>query len=200
MAVIPLIKYGNSQPTSAENALKVRAKHFNPAATQINANTEAIAAVVAEVDVIQAKNTSTSASDIYTTSVAIPSADITATTAGKLGHAEGVILVAAPATGYIYELVSATMFYDSGAAGYGAGGNITVNQSGGGIALTGLVAAANSLGAAVDKILQFNPLAATATAISVGKGLALVSSAAFTGAATGTIRINISYKIHETGL
>ena len=132
--------------------------------------------------------------------VAISSANITATTAGALGHADGVVLVPGQ-TGKIIELVSATLIYDYAGAGYSTGGNITINQTGGS-AVTGVVSAANSLGANSDKVVVFAPLAATATAYTKDLGLNLVAATAFTngGSATGVVRVKVAYRVHTHGL
>jgi len=132
--------------------------------------------------------------------VAISSADIVATTPGKLGHADGYPLVAAPVAGSALELVSATLIYDYAGAGYGAGGNISVNWAGGS-AITGVVSAANSLGATSDKVVQLLPLATAGNAMSVATGLNLVAASAFTlGSATGVVRVKVCYRVHVTGL
>lgn len=133
--------------------------------------------------------------------VVISAADITATTAGKLGHAAGVPLVANPGADYLAELVSAVLIYDFDTAAYTAGGNITVNENGGS-ALTGVVSAANSLGAASDKIATFVPLAVTAANRNANKGLNLVAATAFTqpGTAAGVVRVHVQYRLHKLGL
>ncbi len=132
--------------------------------------------------------------------ISISSANITATTAGALGHASGVVLVA-PTVGKFVELISATLIYDYAGAGYSTGGNLTINQNGGS-AVTGVVSAANSLGAASDKIVVFAPLAATATPYVKNLGLNLVAATAFTngGSATGVVRVKIAYREHTHGL
>jgi hypothetical protein len=132
--------------------------------------------------------------------IAITSANITATTAGALGHADGVVLVAGQ-TGKIIELISATLIYDYAGAGYATGGNITINQTGGS-AVTGVVSAANSLGATSDKVVVFAPLAATATPYTKDLGLNLVAATAFTngGSATGVVRVKVAYRVHTHGL
>jgi hypothetical protein len=139
----------------------------------------------------------TSTSRTLTTTVSISAADLVDTGAGKFGHAAGYPLVADPGAGKVVELVGAVLSYTYGVAAYGAGGNITVNINGG-AALTGLISAANSVGASADKLVQFVPLAAAAQALTVNKGLNLVSSAAFTqpGTATGTIKVFVTYRVH----
>lgn len=132
--------------------------------------------------------------------VSISSANITATTAGALGHADGVVLVAGQA-GKVIELISATLIYDYAGAGYSTGGNITVNQTGG-AAVTGVVSNSNSLGATADKIVVFAPLAATATPYTKDLGLNLVAATAFTngGSAAGVVRVKVAYRVHTHGL
>ncbi|HZL93366.1 MAG TPA: hypothetical protein VFB99_06965, partial [Vicinamibacterales bacterium] len=128
----------------------------------------------------------------------ISAADIIDTAAGKFGHAEGVQLVATDAD-HRLELVSVVMYNDRAVAAYTAGGNITVNVSGG-AALTGLVSAANSLGNASDTVHAFVPL--STAAISLPAGLSLVSSAAFTnpGTAAGVVKWACRYRIHTLAL
>jgi hypothetical protein len=131
----------------------------------------------------------------------ISSADITGTSAGQFGHANGFPLVVPQGTDVVVQLVAAAMFYDFGVAAYTAGGNITINLDGGGAALTGLVSAANSVGAASDKIASFVPLSTAGVVLTANNGLNLVSSAAFTqpGTATGVIRVVVKYRIIATG-
>lgn len=133
--------------------------------------------------------------------VTISAADIVATGAGKFGHANGYPLVAAPGATKVLEFLSAMLIYDYATASYTAGGNITVNIAGG-AALTGLVAAADSVGAGVDKTVQFVPLSTAGIAMPANTGINLVSSAAFTqpGTAAGVIRVKVAYRVHTTGL
>ncbi|MBS1516604.1 MAG: hypothetical protein JSS91_00795 [Bacteroidetes bacterium] len=132
-----------------------------------------------------------------TVAVDISAADIVATSAGAFGHASGVPLVADPGAGKAIELVSVVLNYKYDTAAYGGGGNITVNSNGGS-ALTGLVSAANSVGASADKVVQFVPLATAGNAITSNKGLNLVAASAFTnpGTAAGTIRCFVTYRVH----
>lgn len=134
--------------------------------------------------------------------VEIPSAAITGTAAGQLGHANGVPLAAAPGADYALELVSAVMVNDRDTAAYGGGGNVTINWSGGGAAVTGLVSAANSLGAANDTRHLFVPLAAAAMPLVANAGFNLVAASAFTqpGTAAGVLRLTIRYRVHRLGL
>lgn len=129
--------------------------------------------------------------------VSISAADIVATGTGKLGHAAGVPLVADPGAGKVAELVSAIVAYTYSTAAYTGGGNVTVNINGG-AALTGVVSAANSLGAAANTIIQFVPLATAGIALTANKGLNLVAAAAFTqpGTAAGTVKVLVAYRIH----
>ena len=125
--------------------------------------------------------------------VDISSANIVATTAGAFGHANGVILVPAAPTGYINVFDSACLSYTYATAAYGAGGNVTINIGGGGAALSGLVSAANSVGASASKIIQFVPLATAGIAHSTAESINLVAASAFTqpGTAAGTIKVHI---------
>lgn len=133
--------------------------------------------------------------------VTISAADIVSTAAGKFGHAAGVVLVADPGATKVIELVSAVVIYDYDTAAYTGGGNITINSNGGS-ALTGIISAANSVGAAADKLVYFQPLAAAAANIVANKGLNLVAATAFTqpGTAAGVIRVKVNYRVHTHGL
>lgn len=131
----------------------------------------------------------------------ISPANIIGTAAGQFGHANGVIMVPAQGAHKVVELVSCSAFFDFITAAYTAGGNITVNNGAGGAALTGLVSAANSLGAASDKPVFFVPLSTVAIPYVENGPINLVSSAAFTnpGTAAGVIRWEILFRIHDTG-
>lgn len=135
----------------------------------------------------------------FNKAVLISATDIVGTTAGQLGHANGFPLVPAPGAGFVVELISAFLFYRFATAAYTAGGNLTVNFSGGGAAVTGLISAANSLAAGADKYVQFNPLAAAAANVAANVGLNLVSSIAFTqpGTAAGTVKVITRYRVHQ---
>lgn len=140
----------------------------------------------------------TKSSELMVAEVLISAADIVATTAGKLGHDAGVPIVAASAATKYVELVSATMLYDYDTAAFGAGGNITINATGGS-AVTGLVSNANSLAAAADKVVKFYPLSTAGVNVAINTGFSLVSSVAFTqpGTAAGTVRVLVYYREHS---
>jgi hypothetical protein len=132
----------------------------------------------------------------------ISAADIVSTDAGKLGHANGVELVAAPGATKVIELISAVVIHDYAVAAFTAGGNVSVNIGAGGAALTGVVANSAFIGAAADKIVQLVPLAATCNQLVADKGINLVAASAFTqpGTAAGVIRYKVAYRVHTHGL
>lgn len=141
------------------------------------------------------------ASLTQTATISISAANIVATTAGKFGHAAGVVLVADPGAGKVVEFVSAIMSTTFGTAAYTAGGDISINSNGvttGGTALTGVASAASTLGAGASNIAQFVPLGATGNVLVANKGLNLVAASAFTnpGTAAGTVKVIVTYKIH----
>lgn len=140
-------------------------------------------------------------SDAILTSVTnLVAADIVATTAGTLSHAQGLILVPAPGAASVLELVSCTVSFTFATAVYTGGvGNVTVNIGAGGAALTGLVSGANSFIKASSNINQFVPLSTTANSLTANTSLNLVSTAAFTqpGTAAGTAKITTAYRIHQ---
>lgn len=128
--------------------------------------------------------------------VTISAADIVATTAGKFGHAAGFPLVADPGAGKVVELISAVVYYKYDTAGYGVGGNTTININGG-AALTGVVANSALCAATADKVNQFVPLSTAGNALTVNKGLNLVTASAFTqpGTAAGTLKVFVNYRV-----
>jgi hypothetical protein len=136
---------------------------------------------------------------LCTSLTAISSANTTAVTAGTFGHANGVILAAAPGLGYLLELISAVMSYTYATAAYTGGGNISVNIGAGGSALTGVIAAASSVGAGSSNIIQFVPLSTAGFALTANTSINLVAASAFTqpGTAAGTIKVFTTYRIHK---
>lgn len=132
----------------------------------------------------------------------ITSANITGTSAGQLGHANGVELVPAGGAHVINEFVSAILINDYATAAYTGGGNTTINIGGGGAALSGLVSNANFIQASADKVIQFLPLAATFLTLTENTGINLVTASAPTqpGTAAGVFRYIVNYRQHNTGL
>lgn len=131
----------------------------------------------------------------------ISAANIVATSAGALGHANGVALVAAPGTGFALEHLSSVIILDFGVAAYTDGGNVSVNYTGS-VAASGVVSAANSVGGAADKIAVVLGVVPTNNQLIANTGLNLVAASAFTnpGTATGVVRVKTAYRIHATGL
>jgi hypothetical protein len=143
------------------------------------------------------------ATGIITEERTITATEIVGTSAGDLGHASGVELVAAAGSGYALEFLNAIAIYDFATAAYTGGGDDTsIRLGSGGAAITGIVTSANLLGAAGDKIVRFSPLAAAALPVSVGVGISINSTTAWTqpGTAAGVLRVQTSYRIHKTGL
>lgn len=129
--------------------------------------------------------------------VTISAAAIVGTSAGQLGHASGVSLVAAQGANTYIELLGAVVKYNYDTAAYTGGGNVTVNVAGGS-ALTGLISAANSLGASADKVVQFVPLATAGINLTANTAINLVAASAFTqpGTAAGTVTVRTYYRVH----
>ena len=130
----------------------------------------------------------------------ITSANITATTAGALGHANGYELVKAPGANKVVQFVSAVLAMEFDTAAYTAGGNTTINIGSGGAALSGLVSNANFIQASADKVIEFVPLAATFNTLTENKGINLVSASAPTnpGTAAGEIHYRVIYRVLTT--
>jgi hypothetical protein len=138
---------------------------------------------------------------VHYAEVSISSANITGTSAGQLGHANGYVLVAAPGSGKAIELISAVVILDYATAAYTDGGNVSVNYAGS-VAASGVVSAANSLGAAADKLAVLLPVVPTNNQLIANTGLNLVAASAFTqpGTAAGVVRVKVAYRVHTTGL
>jgi len=134
--------------------------------------------------------------DTQVASGSISSANITGTSAGQLGHANGVVLVPAAAAGFVNQLISGVFSMVFSVAAYTGGGNVSVNISGGGAALTGVVAAAAFITVGSSTIVELVPLAATKNVYTSANGLALVSASAPTqpGTAAGIINWTVAYR------
>jgi len=132
----------------------------------------------------------------------ISSANITGTAAGKLGHANGYVLVPAYGTDQVVEFISAILSMDFSVAAYTGGGNLTINIGSGGAALSGLAANTDFIQVSADKIIQFVPLAATFLTLVSNKSVNLVDSSAPTqpGTAAGVIRYRVVYRVFDAGL
>lgn len=161
-----------------------------------------IAGTLTAAGAVSGNGVSLTAAQLQITEGTISAADITSTSAGKLGHANGYPLVAAPGADYGAELVAVLMVYDRDTATYGAGGNLSINVEAGGAALTGIVSAANSIGKGSDAIVIFRPLAAAAEVVTANKGFNLVAAAAFTnpGTAAGVVRFKALWRKHALAL
>jgi len=145
----------------------------------------------------------TKVSQVITQEITLTATEIVGTAAGDLGHASGAVLVAGVSSAYAMEFVSAVAIYDFATAAYTGGGNdTTINIGSGGAVLTGVVTTANLLGAAGDKVVVFYPLSTAALPLSVGTGLSMNSVTAWTqpGTAAGVVRVQVSYRLHTTGL
>lgn len=165
------------------------------AAAQIDINTSAIAASAA---------LNVAGSGVETTVLTtLTATTIVGTSAGDLGHASGVELVAAPGAGFALQFIRAIAIYDFATAAYTGGGDDTsIRIGGGGAAITGIVTSANLLGASGDKIVRFDPLAAAALPVTANAGISINSTTAWTqpGTAAGVVRIYTTYRVITTGL
>lgn len=140
--------------------------------------------------------------DILQLDFTVSKTNIVGTSAGQLGHANGYPILTAQGADIGHEFVGLTLVADRAVAAYTGGGNVTVNIEGGGAAITGVVSAANLLGAAGDKVAIFRPLAAAAEVVLANKGFNLVAASAFTdpGTAAGVLRGRLYYRLHTLGL
>lgn len=123
-------------------------------------------------------------------------AQIIATTAGSLSHAQGLIVVPAAPTGFVNIFERAIVSYTFGVAAYTGGGNTTFNIGAGGAALTGLIATTTLWQNASSIIQMFVPLSTVAVPVTKETSINLVTASAITnpGTATGTAKIVVWYK------
>lgn len=114
-----------------------------------------------------------------------------------------VAVVAAPGADKAIELISATVIYKFATAAYGAGGALSIAFSGGSD-VSSVISAANSFGAAGDKVTQCSMLdTANGIPLLVNTGLVIKAATAnFTnpGTAAGIARIKVAYRVHTLGL
>lgn len=124
-------------------------------------------------------------------------ADIIDTAAGKLSHANGLIVVPAPATGYVNVFHRGIVSFTFLTAAYTGGGNTTFNIGGGGAALTGLIASTSLLTKGSSTIMEFVPLSTVAFPVTKETSINLVSASAFTnpGTAAGTAKVYVWYSV-----
>lgn len=173
----------NVTPTSEAGAYRVLAEHFNPVVDQVNTI----------ADILNQSN------EILYANVTLTATEIVGTAAGDIGHTAGAILVAAPTSDYALEFVSATLIFDYHTAAY-TGGNGDMVIRVGTVAQSSVVADANCIKATGDKVYKVNAIA-TETSLPVGSTINLFGTA-FTnpGTAAGVLRVQLAYRIHETGL
>lgn len=146
---------------------------------------------------IRVRSIQTGDLEVVRTSVSLTKANILAM------NGTPVTLVAAPGAGKALRFKSATLIYDFATAAYGGGGDVTIRYGGGGTTLSSTVSAANSFGAAADKITTMEALD-TAAGIAVSANTALVitnATGAFTDApSNGTGRVVLEYEVITTRL
>ena len=119
-------------------------------------------------------------------------------TAAQIVAGTSIQLVASPGAGKYIQLLSATLSYTFGTAGFGGGGNVTLAL--GTTSITGLISAAASFGKGSNAIIQFEPLSAAAIDLSGLTATALninVATGTFTlGTSTGSAKVFVTYQVH----
>jgi len=142
----------------------------------------------------------------FTELVTLTATEIIGTDPGDLGHADGAILVAAPAGGTVLQFVSAILIYDYASAAYTDGGNdmvINIGSTGAQLAVVKTIASSFLLGASADKM--YTPYVeysgGVGLAVTAGEALSLKSTAwTQPSTAAGVIRCYITYNVITTGL
>ena len=132
--------------------------------------------------------------------------EIVGTTAGCIGHVDGAIIVAAPASGYVLQYKDALLIYDYDTAAYTGGGHnlyINIGSSGTQLHLTKNIASTLLLGATGDKIYGPYKEYSGGVGLPIPTGAALsLASTAWTqpGTAAGVLRCYVTYNLIATGL
>jgi len=135
---------------------------------------------------------------------AVNGVEVTITAANIIAmNGTPVNVIAAPGAGYAIQYLSSSLVYDYDTATFGGGGDVTLEYTGG-AAVSTTVAAANSFGAAGDKVYTMEALnAAGGYTMPVNTGLDITNATgAFTnpGTAAGVGRLTITYRLIATGL
>lgn len=122
-------------------------------------------------------------------------ADIIATTAGSLSHANGLIMVPPAPTGFVNVWHRTIVSYTFGTAVYTGGGNTTVAIGGGGASLSGLIATTTLWQNGSSIIQEFVPLSTVAFPVTKETSINLKTASAITqpGTAAGTAKIYTWY-------
>lgn len=114
-----------------------------------------------------------------------------------------VEVVAAPGAGKVIEFISAVLVYTFDVAAYTGGGAVSIINAGG-AAVSSNIAAADSFGAAGDKVFSMALLNADGGfTMPVNTGLEITNATGVfvdPGTAVGTAKLIITYKVHTTGL
>jgi hypothetical protein len=182
---------GSGIPTTASTfAVGARITDLSTSITYVNTGTVAVP--------VWNRGGSTAIVDpqmLQLATVSLAPADFIATTAGKLSHANGLIVVPAAPTGYVNILHRLVVSYTFATAAYTGGGNTTVNIGGGGAALTGLIATTSLWQSASSVIYEFKPLSTVATPMTTAQSINLVTASAITqpGTAAGTAKVYCWY-------
>lgn len=135
----------------------------------------------------------TTPSLIQETTVTLTPTTIVGTAAGDLGHAAGVVLVAAEA-GKIHEFISATLSYDFDTAAYTGGGDDLVIRQGT-TAVSAPIASADLLGDTADDIAFVSALSAADVKLTANSTLNIASTAwTQPGTAAGTCKVHVLYR------
>lgn len=127
--------------------------------------------------------------------VTLTATEIVGNSAGDIGHTAGAVLVAAPASGYILEFISATLSYTFATAAYtGGADDLVVRQ--GTTAVSAPIAAADLLGDTASDIAYVNALAAADVKLTSASTLNLASTAwTQPGTAAGTLKVHVAYRV-----
>lgn len=132
---------------------------------------------------------------IQMTTISLAAADLIDTASGKLSHANGLILVAAAATGYVHVWHRSIVSYTFAVAAFTGGGNNTINIGGGGAALSGLIATTTLWQNASSIVQEFVPLSTVAFPITKETSINLKTASAITnpGTAAGSAKVYTWY-------
>lgn len=162
------------------------------------ANIASLAVTTAKIALAAVGSAQLDPSIVQSVTGSITSANITGTSAGQLGHANGVVLLAGQGATKIVQPIACLIEMDFLTAAYTGGGVTGLKLNGGGVAVSNTVAAATFIqaGADISVMLETPPSLTVPSVLPLNNGINLVSASAPTnpGTAAGVIKWTLFYR------
>ena len=178
-------------PVDSEQGFKVNGTTVIDSSGNLTATVGSVGTAELADDAVTSAKTTPSL--IQEVTVTLTPTTIVGTAAGDLGHASGVVLVAAE-SGKIHEFISATLSYDFDTAAYTGGGDDLVIRQGT-TAVSAPIAGADLLGDTADDIAYVGALSAADVKLTANSTLNIASTAwTQPGTAAGTCKVHVLYR------